>query len=65
MVKDQLIRFFTRDEGFPDVGLFYDIDYWSKPEREIPSKEVLELVRGFSRAAWDRHSRLRDLILGG
>ncbi|MGD0575618.1 MAG: hypothetical protein ABSB61_09705 [Anaerolineales bacterium] len=65
MVRDQFPRFFSRDQEFPDVGLYYDIDYWSKPEREIPSKEILRLVRGFSEAAWDRHGRLLDLILEG
>jgi len=63
MAKDQFPRLFMKDEVFPDVGLYYDIDYWVKPEREVPGKQILGQVKDFSAAAWDRHERLRDLLM--
>jgi hypothetical protein len=65
MVKDQFPKFFTKDELFPDVGLYYDIDYWVKPERHIPGQQILTQIKDFSTASWDRHERLRDLLLPG
>jgi len=63
MVKDQFPRFFTKDELFPDVGLFYDIDYSVKPERETSGKQILTQIKDFSLACWDRHERIRVLLL--
>jgi len=63
MLKAQFPTFFTKDEIFPDVGLFYDIDYWIKPEREIPGREILVSIKDFSFASWDRHDRIRALLI--
>lgn len=65
MPKKQFPNFFTRKEGFPEVGLFYDIDYWLRPNKEINSKKIIEHIGELSHAAWDRHSRIRDLLLKG
>lgn len=63
MSKDQFPRFFSSSETFPEVGLYYDIDYWSKPNKEMEGKQLLNLVRDFAYAAWDRHDRVRSLII--
>jgi hypothetical protein len=64
MKRDQLVAFFQKDDGFPEVGLFYDIDYWVQPPEPLSGREVIRLTSAFAQAAWDRHERVRDLILG-
>jgi len=65
MVKKQFSEFFTKAKDFPDVGLYFDIDYFLKPDRKVGSKEIVGNVKDFSFEAWDRHERLRNLIIGG
>jgi hypothetical protein len=64
MIKKQLGEFFRKDEGFPEVGLYYDIDYFSKPERMMAGRDMLATINGCALAAWDRHERVKALILG-
>lgn len=64
MTKDQISDFIPGRNDYPEVGLFYDIDYWLKPEKELPDSEVLRIMKSFAFEAWDRHERIKDLILG-
>jgi hypothetical protein len=64
MTAKQFNDFFNQSEDFPDVGLYFDIDYFVRPETKINSKEIITTVKNFSSEAWDRHERIRDLILG-
>lgn len=63
MSAEQFPAHFTRDEGFPDVGLFYDIDYWLRPNEELTSRRVIGHISEFAVSAWERHARIRDLLL--
>jgi hypothetical protein len=64
MTEAQLTTFFRKDAGFPDVGLFYDIDYFIRPGKVLSSKEVLGTITGFATEAWERHERVKALVLG-
>ena len=55
---------FTKDTGFPDVGLFYDIDYWTRPDHSMNLHDLTKLLTAFAVAAWDRHERVVKLIAG-
>lgn len=55
---------FTKDAGFPDVGLFYDIDYWIRPEQSQSGPDLAKLLGSFAVAAWERHERVVKLITG-
>jgi len=55
---------FAKDAGFPDVGLFYDIDYWTRPDHSLAFHDLTKLLTGFAVAAWDRHERVVKLIAG-
>jgi len=65
MVRAQIDSLFPKVGGFPDVGLYYDIDYWLKPERELDTRELPSQVTKFSSQAWQRHERICRLILEG
>jgi hypothetical protein len=64
MAKDQMKDFIKREGEYPDVGLFYDIDYWQRPNKDLQGSDVLSMIRSFATEAWNRHSRVRDLICG-
>ncbi len=65
MPKQQMGGFFRSNDkdNFPDVGLYVDIDYWQKPQKEIPHKEILKLIRTLAEQAQRRHEQVRNLIL--
>jgi len=63
MIKSQFPNFFTKDEVFPDVGFYYDIDYWIKPQREMQGGEILKQIKDFALASWDRHDRIKSLLI--
>ena len=54
----------TRD-NLPEFGLYCDIDYWERPEREVENQEVFKLISTYSKEAWDKNEQLCNLILGG
>lgn len=64
MARQQLSDFFKKNAGFPEAGLFYDIDYFIRPNREIAERDVLTNIQSFADEAWERHERIRRLILG-
>lgn len=64
MTATQFPQFFKKDEGFPDVGLYFDIDYWVKPAKSLSGHEVVSLVRNFATQSWLRHDRVHGLISG-
>ena len=64
MVRKQLDGYFRKSEGFPEVGLFFDIDYFLKPERAVISKELLSQIKSFAEEAWNKHAVVRTLLIG-
>lgn len=64
MVQDQMKEFIQQQPEYPEVGLYYDIDYWQKPNKELDVSEVLRLIKSFSAEAWTRHERIVQLICG-
>lgn len=64
MPNEQMKQFFSHKKEFPEVGLYYDVDYWLKPEKPVDGKEIIRLISTFAEESWKRHERVRDLILG-
>jgi len=64
MVKKQFNDYFNHPEEFPDVGLYFDIDYFVRPGKKISGKEVIKHIKNFTSVSWDRYERVRDLIIG-
>lgn len=64
MTKTQLATFFRKDTGFPEVGFFYDIDYFIRLGKIMSGKDVLAAISGFSNEAWERHDRVKAVVLG-
>lgn len=64
MIDKQMGQFFERTEGLPAVGLYFDIDYWLTPKKEIDEHETLKHITQFANSTWDRFDNISKLILG-
>jgi hypothetical protein len=65
MNRDQLKQFFVKNEGFPEVGLYFEIDYFSKPQSILRAEVVAESVSRFAVKSWEFNERIRDMVLKG
>lgn len=63
MTAEQARQFLSRTEDLPKVGLYFDIDYWQKPEKRVENRKILELISSYSREAWNKHERIYNLIM--
>jgi hypothetical protein len=66
MNDDQITRFFPwKDkEEIPKVGLYFDIDYWTKPSKELSEAEVLRTISAFAKEVWNKNTIIQELITG-
>lgn len=62
MKEDQAKQFLQRSDTLPDVGLYFDIDYWKKPEQLIPNSDIFEFVGRSSKESWDKYARTVELL---
>lgn len=70
MKKRQITQFFNKDffksnSNFPDVGLYFDIDYWEMPKRKMSKEEIVINVKKFASSAWKKFESISKLILEG
>jgi len=63
MARDQMKKFINRDGNYPDVGLYYDIDYWTRPNRVLKDSEILSIVGAFTSETWEKKNRICSIIL--
>jgi hypothetical protein len=65
MIKDQISQFFeyVKEETIPDVGLFYDIDYWVRPMKEMKEQEIMTMISKFAERIWKRNEDIKKIIL--
>ncbi len=66
MEKSQITKvFYGRKEiEIPEVGLYFDIDYFLKPSKRMKPAEVIKLIKDFAENSWDKHEKIKNLILG-
>jgi hypothetical protein len=66
MINKELTNQFKRGEENPppEVGLYFDIDYFKKPNRVLLGIEIASTVKNLASGASDRYQRIRDLIFG-
>ena len=64
MAKEQMKKFITREGEYPDVGLYYDIDYWTRPKRVMTQTEITGIVKAFATESSDKKNHICRLILG-
>lgn len=62
MPKDQIQGFFNQEVDFPEIGFYFDIDYWLKPNKVVENKDILNMISVFAREAWSKHEKITNLI---
>lgn len=65
MKRDQArtIMDYRKKDELPLVGLYYDIDYFTKPDKEMRDDEIAGTIQKFAYEGWQRHQRIRSLIV--
>ncbi len=63
MREPQAKQFLERSDKLPDVGLYFDIDYWKKPEQLVPNNNIFEFIARSSKESWDKCAHIADLLL--
>lgn len=58
-VKERL----DRDDNLPDVALYFEIDYWLKPTRPLAPNAIIEHVRAFTSAGWQKFEAVCSMML--
>lgn len=64
MISAQMAQYFEATEEFSKVGLFFDIDYWLKPEKTMDSQEILKTIEQFANSGWDKYESATKVIWG-
>jgi len=65
MPKEQLTKIFGgENNNLPDVALYFEFDYWIRPNSILTDKEILTKSKTFSGEVWDLNEKLCSLILG-
>ena len=63
MIKDQMKKYINHKGEFPDVGFYFDIDYWTKPNKQIKNNDLLSTVKAFATECWNKKERINSLII--
>ena len=61
--RAQLQEFFSKHTSLPEIGFFYYIDYFQTPKGNLKGKDIIEIIAKLSLESWERHERVRNLVL--
>jgi hypothetical protein len=62
MKRGQLRQFFTKDDGFPEVGLYFEVDYFTRPRAVLKPDNVIETISRLALRSWEFNERVRHLV---
>jgi hypothetical protein len=63
MLASQIAEVLKDRDDYPEVGIYYDIDYWKRPEKDVAESDVTRFIKVAAREGWERHGRILRLIL--
>ena len=64
MPAEQAKSFFPDGEDHPEVGLYFDVDYWMRPQQAMLVADIAKVIRQFSSESLAKHANIKDLIIG-
>nr|MBO2495048.1 hypothetical protein [Clostridia bacterium] len=64
MVRQQIEEYFRKYPAYPDVGLYYDIDYYIEPNRFVARNDLQKILGKFIENASDKTEKIIKHILG-
>lgn len=62
MKEAQAKQYLERKDDLPEVGLYFDIDYWKKPEKKVENSKILQIISSFSKESWKKHEEIEKLV---
>ncbi len=62
MKADQARIFLERSDKLPDLGLYFDIDYWKKPLQVIPNNDIFDFINRSSKESWEKYDKVVELV---
>ncbi|OGF56525.1 MAG: hypothetical protein A2452_07360 [Candidatus Firestonebacteria bacterium RIFOXYC2_FULL_39_67] len=64
MEKAQIQQFFEnrKPEEIPEVGLYYDVDYFINPDKVLSSQDVINDVKKLGEGCWQRFEEIKGII---
>ncbi|MFH1654452.1 MAG: hypothetical protein ABIE74_10440 [Pseudomonadota bacterium] len=65
MEQKQMNQFFDQEYigDLPDIGLFFDIDYWLTPKKQMGPGDISSHINDFSEAARERFEQMASHIM--
>jgi hypothetical protein len=64
MRSDQLENYFGKQGELPKVSLYFDVDYWVAPDKDMDEREVTSKIKQMADEGWDKSDRIRRLVVG-
>jgi len=64
MLKEQFKEFFELEQEYPEVGVYFDLDYSQNRQDKITGRELLGIIRQFSDQNWERYQTITELLAG-
>jgi len=64
VAEAQMYQIFKKIDKCPEVGLYFDIDYFILPDDIVIGKDILSKIKIFYDEAWNRNNRICELIIG-
>jgi hypothetical protein len=62
MNDEQAKKFLDGKNDLPKVGLYFEIDYWQKPEKQVENANILQLISIFSKESWNKYEGICKLV---
>ena len=59
----QIKQFFPDIESTPDVGIFFEIDYFQEKIGNAPEEQLAALIKSFTQKSWEKVEKLTHLLL--
>jgi len=59
-----LFRNIEEENSLPQVGLYFDLDYWVKPNKAMSEGDICGLLKQFSETSWEKIENLVNTITG-
>lgn len=64
MTLDELKVILKLDDNPSPVSFYIDLDYWTKPDNVLTTKDIINTIRNFSEENNGRYGSIENLILG-
>ena len=62
ILSEQAHEFLNRQDVIPEMGFYFDIDYWQRPNKNMNVDDIIKNILVYSTQCWEKNSRVVDLL---